>query len=238
MQQHTLQVCLSNSLMDLHQQDIEKHLIIFIDILRNTSTMTAALFYGIEKVKPVAKVKEAAAYLEKPGYIVAGERHGIKIPEFDADNSPLFFKNRDNTNQTLVITSTNGTQSVHLSKKAKVLCCGGFVNQSKLTQFILEQNLPTLILASGWRGNVNLEDTLFAGAMVNQLRSHFDVLGDPALLAEMVYLKHQHNIFEIVNKASHYKRIAQTNNTTDITFCLSTDVAPVVPIFDGEYLRL
>ncbi len=224
--------------MFLHQDQLSDHLVVFIDVLRNTSTMTAALYYGIQKVKPVAKVEEAAAYLGKAGYLVAGERHGIKIPEFDAGNSPLFFKDRDNANQTLVITSTNGTQSVHLTKNAKLLCCGGFVNQSSLAQFILQQNLPVLLLASGWRGNVNLEDTLFAGALVHQLKSNFEVLGDPALLAETIYLQHQHHIFETINRASHYKRIAQTDSTADLTFCLTKDITPVVPVFDGEYLSL
>jgi len=236
MNKHTLQVCLSNNLMDLYQNDIKNHLVVFIDVLRNTSTMTAALFYGINKVKPVAKVEEAAAYLGKPGYLVAGERHGIKIPEFDAGNSPLFFKDRNNANQTLVITSTNGTQSVHLSKNAKVLCCGGFVNQSKLVQFILQQNLPTLLLASGWRGNVNLEDTLFAGALVHSLKNHFDILGDPALLAEQIYTQHKSNLLQVVTKASHFTRIANGSQKGDIAFCFLKDVTPVVPIYDGEFL--
>jgi len=238
MNQTSIQVCLSNSLMDLYQKDIEKHLVVFIDILRNTSTMTTALYYGIDKIKPVSKVEEAATFLGKSGYLVAGERHGIKIPEFDAGNSPLFFKDRDNSQQILVITSTNGTQSVRLAKAAKVLCCGGFVNQSSLADFILKKNSPTLLLASGWRGNVNLEDTLFAGALVHQLKSHFEVIGDPALLAEIVYLKHQHNLLDIVNKASYNKRIATSNQNADIAFCLSKDVAPVVPVYDGEYLSL
>jgi len=238
MNQASIQVCLSNNLMDLYAKDIQKHLIVFIDVLRNTSTMTTALYYGIDKVKPVSKVEEAADFLGKPGYLVAGERHGIKIPEFDAGNSPLFFKDRDNSGQTLVITSTNGTQSVRLAKGAKVLCCGGFINQSSLADFIKEQNLPTLLLASGWRGNVNLEDTLFAGALVHQLKPYFEMLGDPALLAETIYLKHQNNLLDIVNKASHYKRIATSDDSEDIVFCLSKDVAPVVPVYDGEYLSL
>lgn len=222
--------------MNLHQKDIEKHLIVFIDILRNTSTMTAALFYGINKVKPVAKVEEAAAYLGKTGYLVAGERQGIKIPEFDAGNSPLFFKDRNNANQTLVITSTNGTQSVHLSKNAKVLCCGGFINQSSLIEFILQHNLPTLLLASGWRGNINLEDTLFAGALVHHLKHHFDVLGDPAILAENLYVQHKNNLLELVMKASHFMRIAKGPQKEDTVFCFSKDINPVVPVYDGEFL--
>lgn len=237
MNKPTLQVCLSNSLMGLHKSINEK-LVVFIDILRNTSTITTALFHGIEKVKPVSKVEEASTYLGKPGYIVAGERQGVKIPEFDADNSPLFFKERDNKNQTLVITSTNGTQSVNYAKAAKILCCGGFVNQTALTSFIKKQQLPTLLLASGWQGDVNIEDTLFAGALVNYLKPYFDVAGDPALISEQLFQQNKNNITELVSNTTHYNRISVAAQKKDITYCLSVDVAPVVPVYDGEYLTI
>jgi len=238
MNKPTLQVCLTNSLMHLHQQNLNEKLVVFIDILRNTSTITAALFFGIEKVKPVSTVNEAKAFLGKPNHIVAGERQGIKIDAFDAGNSPLFFKDEDNSNKTLVITSTNGTQSVKHAKAAKVLCCGGFVNQTALVAFIKQQQLPTLILASGWQGDVNIEDTLFAGALVSNLRSYFDVLGDPAIISEQLYQQNKNNIVNLVSNASHYNRIAATEQKKDITYCLSVDVANVVPVYDGEFLKL
>jgi len=238
MNKPALQVCLTNSLMYLHQQNINESLVVFIDILRNTSTMTAALFYGIKKVKPVSTVEEAKAYLGKQGYIVAGERQGVKIPEFDAGNSPLFFADRNNKNETLVITSTNGTQSVKHAQNAHTLCCGGFVNQNVLVEFIKEHQLPTLVLASGWRGNVNIEDTLFAGALVHFLKPHYSVIGDPALISEQLYLQHQNNILKFVSNASHYMRIAVSEQQKDTEFCLCTNVTPVVPVYDGEYLKL
>jgi len=238
MNKPTLQVCLTNGLINLQSQGINKKLVVFIDILRNTSTMTTALFCGIKKVKPVSTVEEASIYLGKANYIVAGERHGIKIPEFNAGNSPLFFRDRDNSNQTLVITSTNGTQSVKLTQTAKILCCGGFINQTTLISFIKKHRLPTLLLASGWRGDVNIEDTLFAGALVHHLKSEFDVTGDPALISEQLYQQNRNNITEFVSNASHYNRIAVAESKKDIAYCLSVDVAPVVPVFDGEYLKL
>lgn len=238
MNKPTLQVCLTNSLMNLYQQNINEKLVVFIDVLRNTSTITAALFFGIERVKPVSTVEEAKAFLGKNNCIVAGERQGVKIAEFDADNSPLFFKDANNNNQTLVITSTNGTQSVKHAQAAKVLCCGGFVNQTALISFIRSQQLPTLLLASGWRGNVNIEDTLFAGALVHHLRPYFDVLEDSALISEQLYQHNKNNITELISNASHYNRISVTKQKKDVNFCLSVDVAPVVPIYDGEFLKL
>jgi len=238
MSQPTLQVCLSNSLMYLHEENLNNKLVVFIDILRNTTTMTAALFYGIEKVKPVSKVEEAAAFLGQQNIMVAGERGGLKIPEFDAGNSPLFFKGKDNSNQTLVITSTNGTQSVRLAKHAALLCCGGFINQTALVNFIKKNNLPIVLLASGGRSNVNLEDTLFAGSLVHQLKNNFDVVGDPALLAETIYLHHQQDIVGVVTNASHYVRNAVAEQKADLEYCFSDDIAPVVPIYDDGFLVL
>ena len=223
----------------MNHYEVENKLVVFVDVLRNTSTMTAALFHGIEKVKPFAKVEEVMAYQGKANYITAGERQGIKIPEFDKGNSPLAFVDQDNAGKTLVITSTNGTQSVHLSKEAAILTCGSFVNETVLKNFIIEKNMPTLLLASGWRNNMSLEDTLFVGRLVELLKNDFEQIGDPSIMAHAVYKQaEQVGMKEFVMQGAHYMRIRVTDENDDIDYCFSTDVAPVVPLYDGEFLRV
>jgi len=82
----TLEVILSNSLIPFNS--LEGKIVVFIDVLRNTSVMTTALFAGIEKVKPVATIDEAKSYLGKENFVCAGERDAIKLPEMDYGNSP------------------------------------------------------------------------------------------------------------------------------------------------------
>lgn len=234
-----LEVCLTNSMM--HQHEVQGKLVVFIDVLRNTSTMTAALFHGIKKVKPTATVEEAAAFLGAPGYIVGGERHGNKIADFDTGNSPLHYVNNEAEvkDKTLVITSTNGTQSVSLARECDVMSCGGFVNQSALIDFILSKNMPTLLLASGWRGQVNLEDTLFAGAVVKNIKDYFQINSDHPTLAEMLYTYSHDKILEIIYQKSYFQlRLGGYDYREDIHYCFTKDIAPVIPIYDGEFLNV
>lgn len=223
----------------MNHYTVEDKLVVFVDVLRNTSTMTAALFHGMDKVKPVASVEETLSYNGKEGYITAGERHGIKIPEVDKGNSPLAFVDQDNKGKTLVITSTNGTQSVHAASNAAILTCGSFVNETVLKDFILEKNMPTLLLASGWRNNMSLEDTLFVGRLVELLKNDFEQEGDPLIMAHAIYKQaEQVGMKEFVMQGSHYVRIRATNDNDDIDYCFTTDIAPVVPVYDGEFLRV
>ena len=81
-------VCLSPDLLKLH--DTENSIIVISDVLRATSSMTAGIGSGIKSIFPVASVEECKALGEK-GYVTAGERGGIKIPEFSLGNSPFEF---------------------------------------------------------------------------------------------------------------------------------------------------
>ena len=233
----SIQVCLSNGL--LHLDQLEDKLVVFIDILRNTSVMTTALYHGVEKVKPVSSLEEASSYLGKENFIVAGERNAIKIPEFDFGNSPYdYIDNSHTKGKTLVITSTNGTQSVAKAKAAAKLICGGFVNHDVMCDYLLKENMPVLLLASGWKHQVNIEDTLSCGAIINRLKDHFEVKGDPALIADLLYQQVKSDIPAAIGKSSHYYRIASQSQKRDVDFCLKFNATPVVPVYDGEFLRL
>ncbi len=233
---NTIEVCLSNDLIKLY--DLSGKLVVFIDIFRNTSAITSALYHGIKKVKPVRSVDQAEEYIGKPGHIVAGERNGRKIRSFDASNSPVFFRDRENNEQVCVITSTNGTQSVHISKGAAKIVCGGFVNQEALIEYLRKSGMPVLLLASGWKGQVNIEDTLFAGSIVHQLKEEFEIKGDPAHLAEIFYSSNKNNLKAVIDKASYQGRIESELQVKDVPYCISLNVAPCVPVFDGEYMVL
>jgi len=233
----TLEVVLSNSLIPFN--NLSNKIVVFIDILRNTSVMITALNQGIAQVKPVASVDEAKSYLGKENFIVAGERDAIKIPEFDYGNSPYdYIDNPNIKGKTLVITSTNGTQSVNLAKEADVLVCGGFVNETKVIEYLKENNRPVVLLASGWKGKVNVEDSLCCGMLVEKLKDDFKIENDSALLSQALYNQHKENIVQLIEKTSHYHRVVHQAHKKDVAYCFKNNAAPVLPIYNGSYLTL
>ncbi len=90
-----------------------KGLVVLVDILRASSTITAALGEEALVVKPVATVEEALLY-RKRGFLVAGERGGLPPEGFDLGNSPREAYRM--ARQKVVLTTTNGTKALGFVK--------------------------------------------------------------------------------------------------------------------------
>jgi len=87
------------------------------------------------------------------------------------------------------------------------------------------------LACAGWKGNVNVEDTLFAGAVAHKLKAYFGIRSDAVIISENLYLNYQDNLMDLIKKSSHYQRLGRLGIQDDIDFCMSFDIAPVLPIY-------
>src|SRR5262245_40353555 len=88
---------------------------VVIDVLRATTTMVHALAAGCSRILPCATVEEArclADSLPAGKTLLAGERDGRPLPGFDLGNSPREFTPQRCRDQTLVMTTSNGTKAL------------------------------------------------------------------------------------------------------------------------------
>lgn len=230
----TLDVILTPNLLTLYP--LEGKVVVVIDVLRATSTMTVALDQGANKVIPVESIEECLSYKNKPDHILAGERGGQKVQGFSYGNSPFEFMDGVVKGKTLVLTTTNGTRAIEMSKSAYHVIAAGFLNFSAVANWIINESRDTLLLCSGWRDKFNLEDTVFAGAMINYLKEHFLVDSDSAFAAEKLYLNSRKNMLHFMKQSSHYKRLAKFGVVNDIKYCLRPDLSSVVPILKNNAL--
>jgi 2-phosphosulfolactate phosphatase len=230
----TLDVILTPNLLTLYP--LEGKVVVVIDVLRATSTMTVALDQGASKVIPVESIEECLSYKDKPDHILAGERGGQKVQGFTYGNSPFEFMDGVVNGKTLVLTTTNGTRAIEMSKSAYHVIAAGFLNFSAVANWIINESRDTLLLCSGWRDKFNLEDTVFAGAMINHLKEHFLVDSDSAFAAEKLYLNSRNNMLHFMKQSSHYKRLAKFGVVNDIKYCLRPDLTSVVPILKNNAL--
>ncbi|MCE9539308.1 MAG: 2-phosphosulfolactate phosphatase, partial [Bacteroidetes bacterium] len=106
---HTVDVCFSPYLYPVYHK--AETIVVVIDILRATSAMCTAFHHGVDKIIPVASVEEAAEY-KKQGFLVGAERNGIALEGFDFGNSPFSYTTEKIKGQTIVISTTNGTQAI------------------------------------------------------------------------------------------------------------------------------
>jgi 2-phosphosulfolactate phosphatase len=116
--------------------------------------------------------------------LLAGERDGRPLPGFDLGNSPQAFTTCRCKGQTLVLTTTNGTRALVRCHHAARILVAAFVNYSAVCEQIRLDPRPIDIVCAGKAGDVALEDTLLAGALVDFLTEHLEVeLNDGARVA-------------------------------------------------------
>ncbi len=207
--------------------------VVVVDILRATSTMTTAMASGVQSITPFALLEDCLA-MKKQGYLTSGERDGKKVEGFDLGNSPFEYMDEKLKAQRIAFTTTNGTQAIAKSIGAREVVMGSFLNLTAIANHILEGTNNILIVCAGWKGKFNLEDTLFAGALVEFLKGHVESECDFPLAAQRLYDQAKHDMVGFLKDASHVKRLANLNIFEDIKFCLTIDRYDVVPILkDG-----
>ncbi len=235
-QKPTLYTVLSPAL--LHLYNLQNTVVVIIDVFRATSTIATALSNGAARVIPVSDVEECKAIGAKlQDAITAGERDGKVIEGLQYGNSPAEYSRDFIKGKTLVITTTNGTRLLHMALQngcAQVVT-GSFVNLSSVCQHLIYLNKNVVLGCSAWKDRFNLEDTLFAGAVVSRIKDHFTIHDDASLMAEDMYNLHRNDLFQFVRKTTHWHRLSAYGLEKDLEYCVTKDVANVLPVYsNGE----
>ncbi|MEO6542316.1 MAG: 2-phosphosulfolactate phosphatase [Ferruginibacter sp.] len=229
-----LYTCLSPSLLDLY--DVDKCIVVIIDVLRATSTIATALHNGAKAVIPVDSVADCIRIGKQIDSITAGERDGKIAEGLEYGNSPFEYPREFVNGKTLVLTTTNGTRLLHmaLDKNAKAIITGSFPNLSAVCDFLLTENQNVILGCAAWKNRVNLEDTLFAGAVINKIGKHFSINCDSSQMALSMYNEAKGDMFEFMKlkNASHYQRLAGFGLEEDIKYCLTENIANTTVIYE------
>lgn len=231
----SIDVCLSPDLMHLYH--VQDRTVVVVDILRATSCMTTAFAHGIEGIMPFAKLEDCLAK-KAEGYYTAGERDGKKVEGCDLGNSPFEYMNPALKGKKIAFTTTNGTQAIAKSDGAREIIIGSFLNLSTVANYLRQGTNSVLVVCAGWKGKVNLEDTLFAGALVELLKDNIEPDCDAPLMAQHLYNQAKNDLVGFLQNSSHVKRLARLNIHKDIEFCLTPDQYTVLPILKNKTLSL
>lgn len=230
-----IDVCFSPDL--IHQYNINDRCVVVIDVLRATSCMVAGLGSGVKSITPVATVAECEA-LGKKGYLMAGERGGIKLPQFDLGNSPFEYMEARYKGKRIATTTTNGTRCIELSKDAPEVIIGAFLNLKAIIDHLNNQSRDVLLFCAAWQGKFNLEDSLFAGAVCNGLKKNFEMESDAAVSAFHLHQSMSHDIAHYISRSSHASRLTKFKVDKDISYCSKEDEFNVVPKLKEGLLSL
>jgi 2-phosphosulfolactate phosphatase len=217
----------------LHLYDVNNTLVVVIDVLRATSTIATALYNGAKEVIPVDSVQRCIQLGKELACVTAGERDGQIAPGLQYGNSSFEYPREFIGGKTLVLTTTNGTRLLHmaLSKGATEIVTGSFLNLSAVCDHLKEVNKNVILACAGWKDRVNMEDTMFAGAVVSMVEEYFTINCDSSRIAETLYKKGRTDMYEFMKKndASHYHRLTNFGLERDIRHCLTPDLANILP---------
>lgn len=224
----------------LHLYNVRDCIVVVIDILRATSTIATALNNGAKEVIPVDSVEKCIRLGKEMACITAGERDGKIAEGLQYGNSSFEYPREFVQGKILVLTTTNGTKLLHMAvaKGATEIITGSFLNFSAICDHLREKKKNVILACAGWKDKINIEDTLFAGAVISRIKNDFEINCDASNIAACLYEQAQDNLFDFlkVNNASHYHRLMNFGLEKDIRQCLSQDIANVLPYYINERL--
>jgi 2-phosphosulfolactate phosphatase len=230
-----LEVCLSPAL--LHLYDFKKSIVVVIDVFRATSTIAAALHNGASAIIPVNSVEQCIQLgQEVPNSITAGERDGKVIPGLQYGNSPKEYPREFIQNKTLVLTTTNGTKLLHKAHNSAEIITGSFLNLSAVCNYLLESKQDVLLACAAWKDRYNIEDHLFAGAVVENIGNEFEINCDSARVGKRLYNTAKNNLYEYIKDSSHYLRLSQYNLQEDMKYCCQLNTHNVLVKYKNNKL--
>ncbi len=218
----------------------EYDIIVVIDVLRATSAICAAFQNGIQSIIPVATIEEAREY-QKKGFLVGAERKGQIVEGFDFGNSPYSYMKKEFIGKEVVLSTTNGTKALSIASDAPTVVVGALNNIDALCNWLKEQDKNILCLCSGWQDKFNLEDTICAGAICDQLiqTGKFTSDEDSSIAAKYLYKSAWDNPLGYLKSSSHRRRLKNLNLNEDIKYCLTPNKTTVIPILkDGKLVKL
>jgi 2-phosphosulfolactate phosphatase len=99
----------------------------------------------------------------------------------------------------------------------------------------VSKNKNVLLGCASWKDRFNLEDTLFAGAVINEVQHAFNINCDSARVAKHLYdSSGGSNFINFLKDSSHYRRLAVYGLEHDMEYCVTPNLHPVVPYLKGR----
>ena len=219
------------------EETISGDVSIMVDALRASTSITVAL-NNFKKVIPCFTPEDALELQERIGGVVAGERNGKQIEGFDIGNTPVGIMNYESDEDTLILTTTNGTRILE-SMNSKVLV-GSLVNAKSVAKASCRlANDHIDVVMAGVKGKFAIEDYLAAGEILYQICEILDEyeLSEYAKTAIMASRDYD-ALTEAFMNSRTAQRLIELDNLKDVEFSCQKNITENVAIFKNNELKL
>jgi 2-phosphosulfolactate phosphatase len=195
-------------------------LTVIIDVFRSSNTIITCLGQGANYVIPVGEL-ERAYQLKKdhPQYLLAGERNSQAPKGFDFSNSPSYVSTLNLSQQSVILTTSAGTQGIVHAIDADEIVIGSFANAAAVVDYINKKQPDTVTLAPmGFASSEKAEED-----------------EQCAFYLKERLLGRQPDLEEIRNKIRQSKgadRLKRIGRQDDLEFGLKLDLYSMVPLYN------
>ena len=204
---------------------------VVIDVLRATSSVTAALAAGARGVYPAGSTEEALRLVQSLGRddtLLCGERKGTRIEGYDLGNSPGEFTPAVVGDKRVIMDTTNGTPALLAVAEADRVVTACFANLSAVAA-ALQESEDVLVVCAGREGSFGLEDAVCAGALVSALGGPGRHAFDDGARAAYVLASRWRVDAEFLGGTAAGRALAELGLDADVRWCAQRDVVDLVP---------
>jgi len=220
---------------------IEDKTVVVIDVLRCTTCVSAALMAGARGVIPTPGPGEAADMWTRIGpdmAVLAGERNGVKIENFQLGNSPAEFTAETVGGKFVVMTTTNGTAAFIKATGAALTLSCSLTNISRVADRIAREGRDLVITCAGRDCQFSIEDTICGGMLIHLLATQKKIkltVNDAGSLALLLYRSNKAALRQTIAQGEHARFLSRLGFEGDIAVAAAADSMPVLPVLkDGR----
>lgn len=216
--------------------------VVVVDVLRATTSMVEALQNGANQIIPARDPGEAmgfAGHIGRKESLLAGERGGLRMQDFDLGNSPLEFTPDVVKGKTIVFCTTNGTIAIHAARTAGQLLIGCMRNRAAAAKAAAEEELDVIVLCAGTGGECSADDMVAAGGILTALCEALEgepTLNDFARVCMLTYNAWEKGEADL-SVTTHYSRLKELGFDEDLIYCFEQDQTDIVPRYENGSIR-
>jgi len=210
--------------------------VVVIDVLRTSTTMITGLANGAKEIIATESIANAGIIgrNSRDTAILCGEKNAKPIEGFNLGNSIKEYSEENVKGKSLIFSSSNGTPALVKAKFSHICIVCGFVNITRVAEYLHSLEQDFMILCAGRSGEFSLEDTVCAGMLINILgkmvgKSHY-VLTDSAQGASKLYTTYKKDLLHMLTESEHGRFLISLGFEDDLAECAKVDVHNILPL--------
>lgn len=219
------------------EKSVSNDISIMVDALRASTTIILAL-NSFDRIIPCFTAEEAFKLKNEVGGVLAGERNGKQMEGFDVGNSPTALKDYESDEDTLILTTTNGTRI--LENMAPTALVGSLVNAKAIGckgSQIASEHID--VVMAGVKGQFAIEDFLGSGEILYWICENLEDYELSEYAKAAILASRDFNLLkEAFIKSRTSKRLIELGHEDDVELCCMKNISENVAIYKNNELKL